>query len=160
MRDIRSDLQERAKFIDAEISSAYAQFEKHLEQLESERDERVARLKSELEAVTRLMEIEHRRMGGLAAIQPPAIEPLAFQQPGPSLADYLVHKLSELGAMSSAELRDLAAEEGMVSEGDRAGRGVMAALAGSVRDERIRQLSDGRFAPPPSSQAIGLRRVG
>jgi hypothetical protein len=33
MRDIRAGLQERAKFIDAEISSSYAHFEKLLEQL-------------------------------------------------------------------------------------------------------------------------------
>jgi hypothetical protein len=98
MRDIRADLQQRAKFIDAEISSANAHFEKLLEQLESERDERVAGLKFELEAVTRLMEIEHRRMGGPAAIQPPAIH-----QPGPPPANFLVHKISEFGALSSAE---------------------------------------------------------
>jgi hypothetical protein len=149
MRDIRGDLQERAKFIDAQISSAYAHFEKLLEQLQSERDGRVAELKSELEAVTRLMEIEHRRMGGPAAIQPPRS----------SLADFLVHKLSEFGAMSSVELRDLAAQEGVLPESENVGRAVQAALAGSVREERIRQLPDGRFAPLTVSQAIGLRNV-
>jgi len=159
MRDIRADLQERAKFIDAEISSAYAHFEKLLEQLESERDERVAGLKSELEVVTRFMEIEHRRMGGQAAIQPPASQLPAVQHPGPSLADFLAHKLSELGPMSSAELLDLAAEDGVLPRSEQSGRAVVAALAGSVREERIRRLPDGRFAPLPMSETIGLRRV-
>jgi hypothetical protein len=159
MRDIRADLQERAKFIDAEISSATAHFDKLLEQLESERDERVGGLKSELEAVTRLMEIEHQRMGGPAAIQPPAIQPPIVQHRGPSLADFLVLKLSEFGAMSSAELCDFAAEEGVLLRSEQSGRTVVAALAGSVREERIRQLPDGRFAPITMSQAIGIRRV-
>lgn len=154
MRDIRADLQERAKFIDAEINSAYAHFEKLLEQLESERDDRVAGLKSELEVVTKFIEIEHRRMGGPAAIQPPAIH-----QPGPPLADFLVHKLNEFGPMSSGELLDLAAEDGMLPRSEQSGRAVVAALAGSVREERIRQLPDGRFAPLPTPQAIGIRRV-
>ncbi len=160
MRDIRADLQERAKFIDAEISSANAHFEKLLEQLDSEREERVAGLKFELEAVTRLMEIEHRRMGGPAAIQPPAILPPVSHQPETSLADFLMHKLSEFGAMSSAELRDLATEGGLLPRSEQSGRAVVAALAGIVREERIRQLPDGRFAPITMSPAIGIRRVG
>jgi hypothetical protein len=165
MRDIRADLQERAKFIDAEISSANAHFEKLIEQLESQRSERVAGLKPELEAVTTLMEIEHSRMGGEAAIQPPALEPPAsrpqnLQQARPSLADFLVYKLVEFGAMSSAELRDLAIEEGVLPLSEHSARAVVAALAGSVREERVTQLPDGRFAPLPMSQAIGIRRAG
>jgi hypothetical protein len=150
MRDIRGDLQERAKLIDAQINSAYAHFDKVLEQLESERDGKVAELKSELAAVSKLMEAEHRRIGSL----PTAVKPV-----GSSLTDFLVHKLSEFGAMSSTELRDLAAEEGFLSDAENGGRAVLAALASSVRDERIRRLPDGRFAPPTMSQAIALRRV-
>ena len=130
MRDIRADLQERRKFIDAEIDSAVAHFEKLLEQLESERDERVAGLKSDLEAVTTLMEIEHRRMGGPAAIQPSVTQSPVVQHSGPSLPDFLVHRLSEFGPMSSAELLDLAAEEGVLPRSEESGRAVVAALAG------------------------------
>jgi len=93
-------------------------------------------------------------MGGPAAIQSPAV-----QQPVPSLADFLVHKLSEFGAMSSAELHDLAAEGGVLPPSEHSGRTVMATLTGSVREERIGQLPDGRFAPLMMSQAIELRRV-
>ena len=44
MRDIRSDLQERTSFIEEQITSVYAQFEKAIQQLQSERDARVAEL--------------------------------------------------------------------------------------------------------------------
>ena len=37
MRDIRIDLQERARLIEDQISAAYAQFEKMIEQLQAER---------------------------------------------------------------------------------------------------------------------------
>jgi hypothetical protein len=159
MRDIRADLQERAKYIDAEIDSANRHFEKLFEQLESQRDERVAGLKTELEAVTTLMEIEHRRMGGPPAIQPPVIQPPDVQQGGPSLADFLVHQLNEFGAMSSAELSELATEQGVLPRSEQSGRAVVAALARSASEERIRQLPDGRFAPLMMSQAIGIRRI-
>jgi hypothetical protein len=157
MRDIRADLQERRKFIDAEISSAAAHFEKLLKQLESERDAKVAGLKSDLEAVTTLTKIEHRRMGVPAAIQPPVIQPLVVQHSGvPSLPDFLVHRLSEFGPMSSAELLDLAAEEDVLPRSEQPGRAVVAALARSVREERIKRLPDGRFAALPMSQAIAI----
>ena len=53
MRDIRNDLQERARLIEEQISGAYAQFEKMIEQLQAGR---VADLKSELGAVVKLLE--------------------------------------------------------------------------------------------------------
>ena len=55
MRDIRNDLQERARLIEEQISGAYAQFEKMIEQLQAEREGRVADLKSELGAVVKLL---------------------------------------------------------------------------------------------------------
>ncbi len=151
MRDIRSDLEERAKLIDAQISSAFAHFEKVLAQVQGERDARVAELKSDLETVRKLMEFEHRRVGNA---------PVPIRAPATSLVDFLAHKLSEFGALSSADLRQIAAEEGVLPESETAGREVGAALASGVREERIRQLPDGRFAPLTMSQAIGLRRAG
>ena len=151
MRDIRSDLEERAKLIDAEISAAFAHFEKVLAQVQGERDARVAELKSDLETVRKLMEVEHRGIGNA---------PVPIRPPAPSLVDFLAHKLSEFGALSSAELHQIAAEEGLLAESETASREMGAALASGVRDERIRQLPDGRFAPLTMSQAIGLRRAG
>jgi len=39
MRDIRSDLQERATLIEEQIRAAYAHFERTVQQLQNERDE-------------------------------------------------------------------------------------------------------------------------
>ena len=46
MRDIRSDLQERAILIDEQIRAAYSHFEQTVEQLKNEHDARVVDLKS------------------------------------------------------------------------------------------------------------------
>jgi hypothetical protein len=154
MRDIRCDLEERAKLIDAQINSAFTHFEKVLAEVQGERDARVAELKSDLETVRKLMELEHRRIGNA---------PVPLRPPATSLVDFLAHKLSEFGALSSAELRQIAAKEGLLSESETASREVGAALATGVREERIRQLPDGRFAPLTPltmSQAIGLTRAG
>jgi hypothetical protein len=150
MRDIRNDLQERAKLIDGQINSVCAHFEKIVEQLQSERDARVADLKSELAAVGKLMESEHRRMGNPTAAAPP---------PQLSFADFLVRKLNEIGAMSSEDLRNFAVKEGYLPDSESAGQAMSAALTDIVRKERIRQLPDGSFAPLTMSQAIRLRRV-
>jgi hypothetical protein len=44
MRDIRCDLQERANVVEEQIRAIYAHFEKVVQQLQSERDARVAEL--------------------------------------------------------------------------------------------------------------------
>jgi len=46
MRDIRSDLEERAKLIEAEANRVVTRFEKQIEPLRREYDARVADLKS------------------------------------------------------------------------------------------------------------------
>jgi hypothetical protein len=63
MRDIRNDLQERAKLIEDEISRTASQFE----QLRREHDARMGQLKSELAVLGVLMESEQLRM----ASEPP-----------------------------------------------------------------------------------------
>jgi len=75
MRDIRIDLQERARLIEEQISASYAQFEKMIEQLQSERESRVSELKSELAALSKLMEVEHGCMADVL--------PLANSAPAP-----------------------------------------------------------------------------
>ncbi len=154
MRDIRNDLQERAKFIEEQISAACAHFEKMIEQFQIERDGRVAELKSELAAVGRLLEAEQRRMGG-AQPRPNAPQPAQL-----SLADFLVRKLSETGPMSKDDLRNLAMKEGYFADAESAARGVHATLMDILRGERIRQLPDGTLAPPTLTQAIRVRMAG
>ena len=60
MRDIRSDLQERATLVDEQIRAAVAHFEKTIQQLQAERDERITDLNSGLAMIAKFMEFEER----------------------------------------------------------------------------------------------------
>ena len=64
MRDIRGDLQERASLVEQQINATQNQFKRMMEQLKSEHDNRAIDLKAALSAVNRVIEIEHRRLGG------------------------------------------------------------------------------------------------
>ena len=57
MRDIRSDLEERAHIIQEQVRVAYAHFERMAQQLQSERG-RVSDLKETLGMIDRLMQFE------------------------------------------------------------------------------------------------------
>jgi hypothetical protein len=63
MRDIRGELQERASLVEQQITATQNQFKKLIEQLKSEHDSRAIDLKAALNAVNRVIEIEHRRLG-------------------------------------------------------------------------------------------------
>jgi hypothetical protein len=63
MRDIRSDLQDRANLIKAEISTAQHDFKKRIEQLKLEHQSRIKNPVRELEAVKLVIGIEERRLG-------------------------------------------------------------------------------------------------
>lgn len=65
MRDIRGELQERAKMLDEQIKAAQDQFDGLVEQLKQEHDSKVENLKTELDAVQLLMSFEQRRQGSL-----------------------------------------------------------------------------------------------
>ncbi|MDJ0514087.1 MAG: hypothetical protein QNJ62_11660 [Methyloceanibacter sp.] len=62
MRDIRGDLQDRASFLEEQISAAHAQFEKRMELFTREHESKIADLQAELDAVSTLMEREYRRI--------------------------------------------------------------------------------------------------
>jgi hypothetical protein len=158
MRDIRSDLQERVKLLDEQIQSAQAQFDKYLEQIKDEHDERLKDLKAELEAVNHLLGIEHRRHNGAAPAPKPQAEPQKSAPPQP-LADFLVRKLSEVGSLSKDKLHLLAVQEGYFPDGDGAERGVLAVLMHVVKSGHIRQLPNGDFALPAVMEQIRLRRA-
>jgi len=151
MRDIRSDLQERATLIDEQIRAAYAQFEKTLEQLQNERDARIADLKSGLAMVAKFMEFEQRFLG--------SISPPVPSSPLVALADLFMHKLNEVGPMSREELVSLAVKEGFFPDAANAVQGVHPMLVNLLRSELIRELPNGTFVPPTVSQTIKLRRV-
>jgi hypothetical protein len=153
MRDIRSDLQERTTLIDEQIRAAYDQSRKILEQLQNERDAKIADLKSAQAMIAELMEFEQRSWGN---VSPPSVP----SSPLFVLADLFMHKLNEVGSMSREELVELAVKEGFFADKEQAVQGVHPVLVNLVRSELIRELPDGAFAPPTMSQAIKLRRVG
>ena len=75
-RDIRSDLQERANFIEEQIRGASAHFEKMIQQLQNERDMRIADLKSGLAIIEKLMEFENSRVSNVVKFaNPSALHP-------------------------------------------------------------------------------------
>lgn len=152
MRDIRSDLQERATLIEEQIRAAHNQFQKVLQQLQNERDARIADLKSGLAMIAKFMEFEQRSWGN--------VSPPVPSSPLVALADLFMHKLVETGSMSREELVDLAVKEGFYPDAENAAQGVHPMLVNLVRSELIRELPDGTFAPPTMSQAIKLRMVG
>ncbi|HEX2448000.1 MAG TPA: hypothetical protein VHK26_07425 [Methyloceanibacter sp.] len=87
--------------------------------------------------------------------------PQAQAQPQPELplADFLVRKLNEVGAMSRDDLRRLALQEGYFVDADTADRGVHASLLNVVKAGLIRQLPNGNFAPATVLDTIRLRRA-
>jgi hypothetical protein len=71
MRDIRGDLQERANLIDEQIRGAYAHFEQVVQQLQSERDARVAELQGAHTIINKLVEFEDGFMNNVVALSNP-----------------------------------------------------------------------------------------
>ncbi len=61
MRDIRSDLEERAKLVESSAADILAYFDKRLEELKREQADRMSKLKAELAALNVLMESERQR---------------------------------------------------------------------------------------------------
>ena len=151
MRDIRSDLQERATFIDDEIRGACAHYEKIIQQVQNERDAKIADLKSGLAMIAKLMEFEERFL-----LDTPPVVPAS---PLLALAELFMQKLNNAGRMSKQELIDMAVKEGFFPDGETAAQGVHPMLVSMLRSELIREVSDGIYMPPTFSQTINLRRV-
>jgi hypothetical protein len=175
MRDIRGDLQDRAALLEEQINAQEAQFDTLIEQLKQEHDTRLEDLRAELDAVSRLMELECRRLENGAGQRGPVHEPVgqavhqpqqhgqpqpqAQRQPQQPLADFLIRKLNEAGAMSRDDLRRLALQEGYFADADTADRGVHTTLINVVKAGLIRQLPNGNFAPATVLDTIRLRRA-
>ena len=58
MRDIRADLEERANIIQGQVNAAHAHFEKVMQQMQAERDARIAELTETLAMINKLMQFE------------------------------------------------------------------------------------------------------
>ena len=86
MRDIRGDLQDRASLLEEQITAHEAQFEKLVAQIRAEHEARLKDLRAEFDAVTKLHELEQRRLDNA----PPAptgapVQPAPQAVPQPSL---------------------------------------------------------------------------
>jgi hypothetical protein len=155
MRDIRSDLQERATLISEQIGVAYDQFQKTLEQVQNERDAKIADLESQLAMVAKFIEFEQRYEERFLGNSSPPAPP----SPLVTLADLFMHRLNEAGRMSRKELADLAVKEGFFPDAESAVQGVHPMLVNMLRSEAIREVENGIFAPPTTPQKIKVRRV-
>src|SRR5215510_5448623 len=86
MRDIRGDLQDRASLLEEQISAHGAQFEKLVAQIRAEHEARLKDLRAEFDVVTKLHELEQRRLDN--APQAPTgapVQPASQAVPQPSL---------------------------------------------------------------------------
>lgn len=69
MRDIRSDLEERANIIQEQLRASYAHFENVVQQLQRERDARIADLNQTLAMIDKLMEFESGVMAKVVTLE-------------------------------------------------------------------------------------------
>ena len=151
MRDIRGDLQERAILVDEQIRAAVAHFDKAIQQLQTERDARIAELKAGLAMIAKFMEFEERFLHTTPPVTPTS--PLV------ALAELFLKKLNNAGQMSKQELIDMAITEGFFPDPDTAAQGVHPMLVSMLRSELVRETSDEIYMPPTFSQTIKLRRA-
>jgi len=150
MRDIRGDMQERATLIDQQIKATVAHFDKTIQQLQTERDTRIAELKSGLAMIAKFMEFEER------FLPKPSEVPTS---PLLALAELFLRKLNDAGRMSRQELIDMSVKEGFFPDAETAAQNVHPMLVTMLRSELIREVSEGIFMPPTFSQTIKLRQV-
>ena len=153
MRDIRSDLQERANLIDEQIKAACDHFERSVRQLQNERDARISEMQSALSMVANFIEFEDRNYG-------PSVTQGISSSPLISLADRFMQALNDVEQMTRQDLMEMAVKEGFFSDAESARQGIHPMLASLVQSELIRELPNGAFAAPSVSPPIQLRWVG
>jgi hypothetical protein len=182
MRDIRDDLRDRANLLDGQINDAQGQFEALVQRFKQEHDSRLKDLKAELQALSTLIGAEERRLDRETAasktqspiqhpqpklqdaqpMQQPQVQSAQQsppQKPQQRFADFLIRKLSEVGAMSKDDLRHLAEQGGYFAEAESARRGVHIALTQALKAGLVRELPNGSFAPPTLPDTMRLRRA-
>ena len=87
MRDIRGDLEERAKIYHEQIKTAYAQFEMMAQQLQRERDTRIADLKSMLVMVQRIIEFENSHMDKVVTLPSTSVQHMTLAERMAAVSD-------------------------------------------------------------------------
>ena len=151
MRDIRGDLQERAILVEGQIRAAVAHFDTAIQQLQTERDARIADLKAGLAMIAKFMEFEERFLH--------TTPPMTPASSLVALGELFLKKLNNAGQTSKQELIDMAVTEGFFPDADTAAQGVHPMLVSMLRSELIREVTEGTYMPPTFSQTVKLRRV-
>jgi hypothetical protein len=77
MRDIRSDLEERANIVQGQVKAAYAHYEKVMQQMQAERDARIGELTETLAMINKLMQFEASVVDKVATLPIPPATSLA-----------------------------------------------------------------------------------
>ena len=85
MRDIRGDLQDRASLLEGQISAHEAQFEKLVAQIRAEHEARLKDLRAEFDVVTKLHELEQRRLDNAPPAKAAPVQPAPQAVPQPSV---------------------------------------------------------------------------
>jgi hypothetical protein len=80
VRDIRNDLQERADFFEEQIRAACSHFERRLQQLQSERDAKLADLTSGLAMLEKLIAFEDTLVSKVVTLENPSTSPLSLAE--------------------------------------------------------------------------------
>jgi hypothetical protein len=81
MRDIRSDLEERANVIQGQVKAACAHYDKAMQQMQAERDAKIAELTETLSMISKLIQFESGIVDKLVTLphqpggNPPALNP-------------------------------------------------------------------------------------
>ena len=96
----------------------------------------------------------------------PTAQQNAAPQSGPqilpqqiSLSEFILRKLNDIGPMSKDDLINFAYKDGLFADAESTERAVNAALISTLRNEQIRQLQDGTFAPVTLAQTVRFRRA-
>ena len=87
MRDIRGDLEERANIYHEQIKTAYAQFEMIAQQLQRERDVRIADLKSLLMMVHKVIEFEESHSGKVVTLPSTSVQHMTLAERMAAVSD-------------------------------------------------------------------------
>ena len=87
MRDIRGDLEERAKICHEQIKSGHAQFEMMAQKLQRERDARIADLKSMLAMVQRMIEFENSHMDKVVTLPSTSVRHMTLAERMAAVSD-------------------------------------------------------------------------
>jgi hypothetical protein len=165
MRDIRADLEDRAQLIGEQINAAQDAFERQIETIEREHENKLKELRITLDAVNTLLRREHHMLNGAQAPDAQSQAPkTGGARPQPAdlkkkLADFIVRELGHRGSASKDDLLKLAVRQGHL-DADSSKLTFEETLTQSKKAGSIRQLPNGNFALPTLAETIGLRRAG